>query len=496
MLANDCNLNILAKCNFVPFCFMNKQETRCGSISAQELKNRQDNNEGTIIFDIRQKDKYESGHIPKSVFAECNSQTQEQIMPKLPRDSKIVLVSDDDQYSSKMTSFMKNSGLDAIYLKGGISTWRWELETAHDEDITAKELKSILDEGEQNTFLIDVREPDEYSEWHITDSVNIPLSHIGKQESVRKIPQNRKVITICARGNRSKAAKFVLAGNGIHAKSLEGGMESWTMAFETAEKKYAINGKEVTVVQVRRIGKGCMSYVISSDNQAVVIDPVFPYDEYVEIAEKNGWRITNVCDTHQHADHISAAKSLAEKTGAVLNLSAYENYEFAHEALYDSQEIRVGSIRIKIIHTPGHTFGSLSFLIEDKLLFTGDTLFVDGVGRPDLRDNAEEFAPILHDTLQKKLAVMPDVHVFPAHGNTNQKEIMSMKMAEITDKVPFLKMSKEDFVRQILAVTMPTPSNHTAIIDINKSGKKLSSNEANALEIGPNRCSITGKQGK
>jgi glyoxylase-like metal-dependent hydrolase (beta-lactamase superfamily II)/rhodanese-related sulfurtransferase len=474
---------------------MNKQKTKCECINAQELKNRLDNNENTIIFDIRQKDKYESGHIPKSVFAECNSQTQQQIMPRLPKDSKIVLVSDDEQYSSKMTLFMKNAGLDATYLKGGISAWTLELETTHDEDITAKELKSKLDEGgQQNPILVDVREPEEYSEWHIADSINIPLSHIGKSESIGKMPQSSEIVTICTKGNRSKVAKFVLAGRGIRAKSLEGGMESWTISFETAEKNYTINGKKITVVQTRRIGKGCMSYVISSGIDAMVIDPVFPNDEYVNIAEKKKWKITNVCDTHQHADHISAAKSLTEKTGAVLNLSAYENYEFTHEPLYDSKELQVGSMKIKVIHTPGHTLGSLSFLIEDKLLFTGDTLFVDGVGRPDLRDEAEEFAPILYDTLQKKLAIMPgDVHVFPAHGNTNQKEIMSLKMAEIINKVPFLKMSKDYFVREILAVTMPTPSNHTAIIDINKSGEKLSSNEANSLEIGPNRCSITAE---
>lgn len=476
---------------------MNKQETQCESINAQELKNRLDNNENTIIFDIRQKDRYESGHIPKSVFAECNSQTQQQIMPRLPKDSKIVLVSDDDQYSSNMTSFMKNAGLDATYLKGGVSAWTWELETTQDEDITAKELKSKLDEGGQNPILVDVREPEEYSEWHIAGSINIPLSKVGESESVQKISQSSEIVTICAKGNRSKVAKFVLAGNGIRAKSLEGGMTSWTIAFETAEKNYVINGKEITVVQARRIGKGCMSYVISSDGDAMVIDPVFPYDEYVEIAEKNNWRITNVCDTHQHADHISAAKSLAQKTGAVLNLSAYENYEFAHEALHDSKELQVGGMNIKVIHTPGHTLGSLSFLIEDKLLFTGDALFVDGVGRPDLRDEAEEFAPILYDTLQKKLAVLSgDTHVFSAHGNTNQKEILSSKMKDIINKVPFLKMSKENFVMEILSTVMPTPSNHTVIIGINKSGEKLSNDEANSFEIGPNRCSITGKQEK
>lgn len=125
---------------------MNKQETQYNNnIHAQELKNRLDNNENTIIFDIRSKNEYESGHIPKSAFAVCNSETQKQIMPRLPKDSKIVLVSDDDQYSSKKASFMKSEGLDAVYLKDGISSWKWELETTSDKDITAKELKSKLE---------------------------------------------------------------------------------------------------------------------------------------------------------------------------------------------------------------------------------------------------------------------------------------------------------------------------------------------------------------
>ena len=494
MLANAYKLNLLTKYNFVIPYFMDKQETQYeNSIYAQELKNRLDNNENIIIFDIRSKHEYELGHIPKSAFAVCNSQTQNQILPKLPKDSKIVLVSDHDQHSSKMVLFMKSTGLDAVYLKDGISSWKWELEKTQDEDITATELKSKLDE-KQNLLLIDVRESEEYSEWHIAGSINIPLSQVGKQDSLRKIPQNSEVVTICARGNRSKVAKFVLAGNGIPAKSLEGGMESWTIAFETAKKMYTINGKKITVVQVRRIGKGCMSYMVSSQDKAIVVDPVFPYDEYTKIAKENNWKITRVYDTHQHADHVSAAKSLAEKSGAILNLSAYENYNFSNEPTHDSQEHTIGEMTLKVIHTPGHTNGSLSFLIEDELLLSGDTLFVDGVGRPDLRDEAEQFAPVLYDTLHKKLLVLSGkIHVFPAHGNTNQKDQLTSKLQDLIKQIPFLKMSKEDFVKQILSTVMPTPSNHTAIIEINKNGKISNSAEANSLEIGPNRCSITGK---
>jgi len=127
-------------------------------------------------------------------------------------------------------------------------------------------------------------------------------------------------------------------------------------------------------------------------------------------------------------------------------------------------------------------------------LLSGDTLFVDGVGRPDLRDEAEEFAPVLYDTIHKKLLTLSEhTRVFPAHGNTNQKDQLSSKMEDLIGKIPFLKMSKEDFVRQILSTVMPTPSNHKVIIDINKNGNISNGTEANLLEIGPNRCSIAGK---
>ena len=110
-----------------------------------------------------------------------------------------------------------------------------------------------------------------------------------------------------------------------------------------------------------------------------------------------------VYDTHQHADHVSAAKELADKTGADLYLSSYEEYSFKHKPLQNGDVHKIGNIDLQVIHTPGHTMGSISILLGGKILFTGDTLFTNGVGRPDLRDKAPDFAAALYDSLHNKI---------------------------------------------------------------------------------------------
>ena len=153
------------------------------------------------------------------------------------------------------------------------------------------------------------------------------------------------------------------------------------------------------MIHVKRIGKGCSSYIVSLGREGAVIDPVFPIDYYLNLAKEHDIKFTKVYDTHQHADHVSAAKQLADKTGADLYLSSYEEYSFEHRPLQDGDVHKIGNIELQVIHTPGHTMGGISLLLGGKILFSGDTLFTNGVGRPDLRDKAPEFASSIVPTL-------------------------------------------------------------------------------------------------
>ncbi|HET8794053.1 MAG TPA: rhodanese-like domain-containing protein [Nitrososphaeraceae archaeon] len=492
------------------------------SISAKDLKSKIDSKRPLMIFDIGERQRYEKEHIPGSLYAVCNEESKKKILPKLSKDVEIVLVADNDEHTKQMAEMMHSLGLKVSYLQGGIKSWNWDFtgekfdKTSYKKNISAFELKKNIDkrQGDSNNklFLLDVREPDEYAEWHIENSVNIPLGDLTKEENLSQIPKDKEIITICPHGNRATDGRYMMERHGYNVKVLEGGLIAWSTAIEQSHKEFQISdSKKVNLVQIRRIGKGCISYIIESDKEIAVIDPVFPIDNYLKIAEsKFNANITKVFDTHQHADHISAAKALALATNAKLYRSSYEQYEdkvnqnsstsssLSIEKLSDGNVHKIGSISLKVIHTPGHTPGSLSFDIEDKLFFTGDTLFVDGIGRPDLRDKAEEFAGNLYNTIHEKILQLPDdILVLPAHFEKDVKtdKILASTIGEIKKKSQFLatNISREEFIKKISSKVTKHPPNYKEIISINKDENpvQLLSSEIFELEMGPNRCSIS-----
>ena len=491
-------------------------------VTSDELKLKLDSGEPLMLFDIRDSKQFEQRHIPGSACAVCNEESKKNIMPRLPKDVEIVLVGqENEEYPKQMSEMMRQIGLNAKYLEGGISSWRWQFnESKSDKDISPQELKRLLDSSStsiaseiENLFLLDVREPDEYKQWNIDGSVNIPVGKLSEEGSLNLVPKDKKIVTICPHGNRATVAKYILERYGYNAASLAGGLKAWSSSFEYASDEYPVSNEsaDIKLIQIRRIGKGCMSYMLDSDGQSIVIDPVYPVDDYIQKASEIGTKISAVVDTHQHADHVSSAKELAKKTGAVYYQSSYENYVGEGKGdrqIKDGDIIDIGKIKIKTLYTPGHTNGSLSFLIESngddqndnnktkKLLFTGDTLFVNGIGRPDLRDKAKEFASILYDTLHNKLFSLPkDTIVFPAHfdKDVQSHQVISSTLGEIEKKGhDLLKLDKQSFVDKVSSLVMPTPSNFKEIIAINTGNKPVPApSEAFELEIGPNRCSIS-----
>jgi glyoxylase-like metal-dependent hydrolase (beta-lactamase superfamily II)/rhodanese-related sulfurtransferase len=498
------------------------QEDSNLSITSDELKIKLDSRVPLLLFDIRDSRNFEKRHIPGSACAVCNEETKRTIMPRLPKDMEIVLVGEqekEENYPKQMAEMMRQIGLNTRYLEGGISSWKWQFNESLDRDISPRDLKKLIDseKDKENLFLLDVREPDEFSQWNIEGSNNIPLGKLANPESLAVIPKDKKIVTICPHGNRSTIGKYILERYGYNVSSLEGGLKAWSLSFEIASSEYIIDhgdsstSSKIRLFQFRRIGKGCMSYLLDSDGQSVVVDPVYPINEYLDKASEIGTKIVKIIDTHQHADHVSAAKSLAKETGAQYLQSGYESYSkeaIGTNQVKDGDIIPVGSFKLKAIHTPGHTLGSISFLIEGngiglgannkftRLLFTGDTLFVNGVGRPDLRDKAKEFAENLYDTLHQKIMILPNnTLILPSHFDKDIKanEILSSTLGEIKERGIFLneQLTKEQFIQKLSSKVMATPPNYTEIISINKGEKLYSSSEVFELEMGPNRCSIT-----
>src|SRR6266567_68052 len=271
---------------------------------------------------------------------------------------------------------------------------------------------------ERGVVVVDVREPDEFADWSIANSVNIPLTDFNFVGKVEKLVGGRPIVTICTRGNRSIYAAEVLQEGGMQARSLEGGLVAWSKIHICAEVRVPQFG-DTKILQIRRLLRGCTSYIVAGKTDCAVFDPSSDAAQYTSIASKYGFRITHVVDTHQHADHISGARTLANETGAKLHLSAHEEYEFdGFEPVEEGSTISLnrGGLAIEAIDTPGHTVGSACFLIEKRALISGDTLFLEGVGRPDLNGKAEQRARDLYRSCRSVFSRLdPEVLVLPGH---------------------------------------------------------------------------------
>lgn len=457
------------------------------AISTQDLENSIKSNEPMLLFDLRQKDEFEKRHVKGSAHAVCDTKAKETMMPNIPKNIKVVLVSEPEDQSKQVAEMMTGFGIDTYYLQGGFSSWTGDTTSGKTgKTITGEQLLERLHGN--NLFLLDVRNEDEFTDYKIPGSVNIPLDKLFQKENISKIPQDKEIVTICPHGNRAMLASFALARHQIDSKTLENGLAGWNQVLKPVKVSDLPK-----IFQVQKIGKGCLSYVAVSDGKAIVIDPLYPFEKYTDLAKTEDFDIIKVIDTHQHADHVSAARDLAEKTNSELHLSSYEDYKYDASFLKDKDTIQFGNSSLRVIHTPGHTPGSLSFVIDEKYVITGDILFVESIGRPDLRDKAEKFTEELYETLHNKLLKLPDSYVvLPAHHGEDVETKNDAFYSTILDSknLPLLDLSKEKFIEKVVSITQPRPMNYQNIIKINGGAEDLVHSKIPDLEIGPNRCAV------
>lgn len=357
-------------------------------------------------------------------------------------------------------------------------------------EMTAQELARRLGSKDE-PFLLDVREPSEVSEWAIPEARNIPLGQLSSH--LDEIPRDREIATLCAAGARSSQAAWFLAEAGYKVSNVIGGMEAWGQVYDTA----VLSDAELRLIQVRRRGKGCLSYVVGGEGTAFVIDPSLDIDVYLEIAGNYGWKIERVFDTHLHADHLSGARELARTASATLHLNPADTFDFDYSPLSDGDvfELPGGhNFKVGTWHTPGHTNGSTVFEVSELALISGDTIFADGVGRPDLADKVREFASNLHESLNRVANLLPEnVMVLPAHYSDNIKvlpdEPVGNTIGNLKMNLEPFSMTKEEFISWAEEKTTPRPPNYIEIIKANMGRPSGDIDSIRLLEAGPNRCS-------
>ena len=370
--------------------------------------------------------------------------------------------------------------------------------TTESIDIGVDDLREWLESGRPVTVL-DIRPSAEREEWSIPGSLHVDayaalrMNSAGAFKGV-ELPAGQPVVAVCALGNTSRLAVQALRGQGLEARSLQGGMKAWSLAWNVADVR--LPGLKGELTQVRRTGKGCLSYIVASEGKAAVIDACVDPEVYVEMAKRRGLTITHVIDTHVHADHLSRSRLLAEQCGAEVFLPDQKRVSYPFHALRNGDMITIGSVAIKGLHTPGHTMESMSYLVDGRALLTGDTLFPGAVGRPDLAANAEqarERARALYATLRELTKLPPDTLILPCHSSEPipfDSKPFGAPLADVMRQVEVLKAPEERFIETLLARIPPNPPNHLEIVRLNEAGRFPDGDPAE-LEAGANRCAIS-----
>jgi len=353
-------------------------------------------------------------------------------------------------------------------------------------------------------FILDVRNEDAFVDWKIEGDniqyLNIPYFDLldGVEEIMGQLPTDQDIVVVCAKEGSSIMVGEMIAEEGRTVHYLQGGMKAWSEHLEPVKIGDLKGGGEL--YQFVRIGKGCLSYMIVSNGEAAIVDASRMTDVFIDFAKTLDVKITHILDTHLHADHISGGRKIAQVVNGTYWLPPKDAGEvlFAFESLEEGRIITIGNTTIAIqpLYTPGHTIGSTSFIVDDTYLLSGDILFIDSIGRPDLAGLAEDWVGDLRESLYKRYKELSgELIVLPAHfmiiEELNRDGSVSRKLGTLFAENHGLNIEDEAEFREMVTGNLPPQPNAYQQIRETNMGKITPDEETQReMEIGPNRCAI------
>jgi len=376
-------------------------------------------------------------------------------------------------------------------------------------DIDPNRLYTVLKSGKP-ARLLDVRNETEFRRWKVegpapVEALNIPYFEFVEHEteSIGRVKgwlgdHPEEIVVVCAKGDSSAFVAEMLREQGIAARSLQGGMVAWGQA--VAFTPLAMP-EGLQAWQGLRFGKGCLSYVIADGRNAVIVDPHRNVDEYAAFLNDRRLTLAGIFDTHLQADHISGGPELQRLTDAPYhgNPDDFTSPAFPMVPVTDGSTLRLGGLDVKpmqFVHTPGHTPGSTSLLIGGRLLLTGDTLFVESVGRPDLGGHAAEWGKALYHSLHDRLGTLPDdTRILPAHaggpGEIATDGIVGARLGDLRRDHESMRLDENAFIARILSGIPGAPPHYDTIRRINMGLPLPPPEEAAEMELGRNECALS-----
>ncbi len=377
---------------------------------------------------------------------------------------------------------------------------------------TANELFVWLS-GAPDFVLLDVRNANDFANFSVEAPsffpyLNIPYFNFIEDAKgcLALVPQGQKIRIVCAKEGSAKFVADLLCEHGFSDVGyLQEGIVSWGNAL--AAKKINVDTDSYSLYQCVRPGKGSCSYLLISQGEAMVIDPSRNIEAYTALAQRHDSRITQTLETHRQADYISGSPQLVKEYGCAMRANAldFTGASFAYTPLTDGDRCLFSKEgpEVRAIHTPGHTMGSTCYLIANKYLLSGDTVFISTTGRPDLGGRWAEWARELYLTLMLRLRHLPDTTlVLPGHYTSweeaNEEQIFMEQLGVLRKQVVAFRMAHEkkfaDFIEENMR---PQPPVYTEIRQVNIGALEVSNDQADVMDLGKNECGAShyGKKG-
>jgi glyoxylase-like metal-dependent hydrolase (beta-lactamase superfamily II) len=359
-------------------------------------------------------------------------------------------------------------------------------------------------------LLLDVRVNEQFDRFKVegpflSEMANVPYVEFveHEEESVARVPAAEKVRIVCAKEGSAKYVAEILVNHGFKdVRYLEGGIKNWGNML--APELVASDGG-YKLYQFIRPGKASCSYGLIYNDEMVLFDPSRNVEFYQHFAENNAARIVKSCETHLQADYISGSQQIAADHGAHIlgHENDFKGAAFQYEKIVDEQvySFSNGGPEIKALHMPGHTPGSTSYLIDNKYLITGDTVFILSIGRPDLGGKAEDWSKLLYNTLKKKIAgLKDDLVILPGHymdwSEANPSRVFSDTLGNIKSKNSEIYgiSSETEFIEFIKNNMRPQPEVYAEIRKVNAGLLEVDAEEQEIMDLGKNECAASAQK--
>lgn len=334
------------------------------------------------------------------------------------------------------------------------------------------------------------------------------LTELCKEGMQRLSPQlslDERYVVLCNRGRMAPILSKMLEEKGCSSHSLAGGIAAWKEFYKVS---LAIEESGVNVYQIHSALRGCLSYIIVSSKEAVIVDPLRNVLLYVDFLEKAGVTLKAVIDTHAHADHISSARELATLYQVPYYLHPFdaihpkslEIASFSFTMLEEGKKISFGETFLEVLHLPGHTIGNCALLGKGFLL-SGDVLFLESLPRSDLGGHAHEWALLEYKSLKRVLSLNEGLIVLPGHVTSLDEiqdgGIVGASLKQIKRRnhaLEKVERPSQEFLAYVTEKMPPEEPTYLEIKSVNLGLEDVSPEKAAELEGGSNRCALTTEQ--